>query len=355
MGRKRSPENVGLPKGMIFNKKGQTYYLRVAGQKDIRLGVTLSEAYRNYYSFADINFEVRTMHDLIERYLKEISPTKAESTHSSNIQSSKHLIKRFGHMKPELIRAKHAYQYLDLRSREGAPVRANREFALLSTVMSCAVKWGIIDDTPFHKIERNKEKPRDRLVTNQELASFLKCCPRWLQLYVELKLSIGLRQTDMLNLSSKDWDENEGLKVQTSKTKKRILFEPTSYITRIIQNLRVLNGYRSKKGIDTPILHWHFFASGASSRKDKPLTPDGFRTAWNKAMRKAEAEGLINERFQERDLRAKAASDCQSLLQAFELLGHSSMSTTDRVYRRGYTKVLPLSPNPEVKLKKTKN
>lgn len=349
MGRKRSAENENLPKGMIFNKKGQTYYLRAHGQKDIRLGKTIAEAFRNYYAYAQINFECHTMHDLIDRYLKEISVTKANETHKSNISASKHLMKRFGHMNPQMLRARHAYQYLDLRSREGAPIRANREFALLSAIMSHAVRWGVIDDTPFHKIIRNPEKPRDRLVTDEELTKFLPFCPRWLQLYIELKLVTGLRQTDMLKLNSKDWDDNIGLKVQASKTKNRILFTNTGYINEIIAELKQINGYRGTRH-NTPILHWFFFASSSTAMKDRPLTAEGLRTAWNKAMRAAIGEGSLqpNERFQERDLRAKTASDCENIMQAFELMGHSSIATTKRVYRRGYSQVDPLNRQKEL-------
>ena len=221
MGRKRSLENRNLPRGMIYNKKASTYYLRAAGQKDIRLGKTIHEAFRNYYAYAEINYECRTMFDLIDRYMKEVSPTKAKSTHKSNIAAAKNLIKRFGSMNPTMVRARHAYQFLDLRAREGAPVRGNREFALLSTIMTHAVRWGIIDCTPFNGIIRNPERPRDRLVLDEEIGVFFKYCPWWLQLYIELKLATGLRQTDMINLSSKDWCENEGLKVQTSKNQSK--------------------------------------------------------------------------------------------------------------------------------------
>ncbi|CAM3746502.1 MULTISPECIES: tyrosine-type recombinase/integrase [Pseudoalteromonas] len=356
MGRKRSAENANLPKGMIFNKKGNTYYLRASGQKDIRLGKTLSEAFRNYYAYASINFECQTMHDLIDRYLKEISPTKAESTHKSNISASKHLIKRFGHMNPRVLRARHAYQYLDLRNREGAPVRGNREFALLSTIMSHAVRWGVIDDTPFHGIIRNPEQPRDRLVTDDELAVFVKYCPRWLQLYVALKLATGLRQTDMLKLSSKDWDDEKGLKVQASKTGSRLQFEAVDHLSFIISELKQINGYRTTRKHRTPLLHWYFFASSANARKEQALTPDGFRTAWNKAMRAAIESGDLQpeQRFQDRDLRAKTASECETITQAFELLGHSSVATTKRVYRRGYSQVTPVTPkSPDDKKKQS--
>lgn len=358
MGRKRSPENENLPRGMIYNKKARTYYLRCKGQKDIRLGISINEAFRNYYAYAEINFECRTVYDLIDRYLKEISPTKAESTHKSNLSAAKNLLKRFGHMNPLMLRARHAYQYLDLRAREGAPVRANREFALLSTIMTHAVRWGVIDSTPFQGIIRNPEKPRDRLVTNEEVAIFYKYCPRWLQLYVDLKLATGLRQKDMLELNSKNWVDTIGLRVHTSKGKNRMQFTYCEYVSCIIDELKEINGYCGRKKNKAPLIQWYFFASHKNSRLDRPLTPDGFRTAWNKAMLKALKKGELDniQRFQERDLRAKVASDCENINQAFELLGHSNVSTTKRVYRRGYSQVNTLAPQTENKTEaKTKH
>ncbi len=50
------------------------------------------------------------------------------------------------------------------------------------------------------------------------------------------------------------------------------------------------------------------------------------------------------ERFQERDIRAKVASDSETLMDAHERLGHQDTSTTKRVYRRGVQNVTTLKP-----------
>lgn len=52
--------------------------------------------------------------------------------------------------------------------------------------------------------------------------------------------------------------------------------------------------------------------------------------------------GRLTERFQERDLRARAATDCGSIYEAFELCGHKSITTTKRIYRRGFNSVTPM-------------
>ena len=48
------------------------------------------------------------------------------------------------------------------------------------------------------------------------------------------------------------------------------------------------------------------------------------------------------ERFRENDIRAKAASDADDLHAAQKLLAHESAATTQRHYRRGVAKIVPL-------------
>ena len=54
------------------------------------------------------------------------------------------------------------------------------------------------------------------------------------------------------------------------------------------------------------------------------------------------AETKITQRFQERDLRAKVASDSDSLIEASERLGHADTAITQRVYRRKPVRIQPL-------------
>ena len=50
----------------------------------------------------------------------------------------------------------------------------------------------------------------------------------------------------------------------------------------------------------------------------------------------------VTDRFQERDLRAKVASESNSLVEASERLGHADTAITHRVYRRKPVRVQPL-------------
>lgn len=61
---------------------------------------------------------------------------------------------------------------------------------------------------------------------------------------------------------------------------------------------------------------------------------------WQRFMRKALEKTNLKERFTEHDLRAKVASDLKSE-HARQLLGHTNIEITNRVYRRKAEKVRP--------------
>jgi hypothetical protein len=54
------------------------------------------------------------------------------------------------------------------------------------------------------------------------------------------------------------------------------------------------------------------------------------------------AETKVKDRFQERDLRAKVASDSDTLQEASQRLGHADSAITQRGYRRKPVRVQPL-------------
>jgi hypothetical protein len=59
--------------------------------------------------------------------------------------------------------AKDIYRYMRVE-RADAPIRANRELALLSNLFKVAVERGDIDANPCKEVSRNPEEPRTRLV-----------------------------------------------------------------------------------------------------------------------------------------------------------------------------------------------
>ncbi len=158
--------------------------------------------------------KVTTMGEIMDRYMFEVAPKKAPSTYGSNKREMGNLRAVFGHMKPEEITAPDIYAYMDKR---GAPVRANREKALLSHVFSYAIRWGVTKDNPCRHVKRNPEKPRDRYVEDWELEAFKAGSGELLRNYVDFKYLTGMRKGDILRLRLEALTE-DGIAVTQGKT-----------------------------------------------------------------------------------------------------------------------------------------
>lgn len=114
-----------------------------------------------------------TLGDIMDRYMREVAPHKAPSTYRKNIGEVRNLPyapRRCDTTPPDI------YAYMDARK---APVRANREKALLSHVFQYAIRWGVAKDNPCRRVSRNPEKPRNRYVSDDELELFLSVCSRF--------------------------------------------------------------------------------------------------------------------------------------------------------------------------------
>jgi integrase len=75
-------------------------------------------------------------------------------------------------------------------------------------------------------------------------------------------------------------------------------------------------------------------AEGQSYVNEQTGKYDNWSSVWQTIMERVMKETKVTERFTEHDLRAKAGSDVESDERARELLGHSSVGITRRVYRR---------------------
>lgn len=241
MGRKRK-KGSHLPERM-YDHKG-TYYLVEHDGKWVNLGKKLPTALAEYHKLVQSDNTIDNMGDLIDRYMVEVSPTKRESTYKSEMAAAKFLRAAFHEIRPTDVTPQAIYQYMDFRSKT-APVRVNREIALLSHMFKKAIRWGTAKSNPCHDVERNPEQPRDRYVTDNELLTFQDVIPKWLALYLDLKLLTGLRQTDLLQLRFDAFNE-DGLLVKISKTKrstkKQLLIEWTDELRQTVEAIRGLPG-----------------------------------------------------------------------------------------------------------------
>jgi integrase len=151
-----------------------------------------------------------------------------------------------------------------------------------------------------------------------------------LKAYIRLKLLIGIRRGDMLRLRVSDFTDS-GIMVRPHKTAHG---SPTARIFEWTPALRAaVNMALAARPID--IAPWLFCTKRGEGYFDEQSgQATGWDSIWQRFMTRLLTETKITHRFTEHDLRAKCASDAETLERARQLLGHVNAQITKRVYRR---------------------
>lgn len=335
----RKPENKALPARWRF--KHGAYYYRVPeserdrwdGKSEFRLGKTTKEAYAVWSQRLEYLDNIISIGDLLDRYALEVIPTKAPKTQESNQISVRMLKPVFGDMPIAALKPSHAYRYLDLRGRR-TKSGANRDFEVLSHALTKAVEWGLIDRNPVKgQVKKHSIKRRERYVEDWELEEAMKVASPMLRAYIVLKLLTGLRRGDLLRLRASDCTD-EGIQVTTSKTGKSLLIEWTDELREAVEAALAA---RPKD-----IVPWLFCTNRGKCYASETGSSNAFDSLWQRFMTRATEKTKLVEPFQEKDLRKKTASDMAPET-AQKLLGHATISTTERHYRLRGSKVIPHS------------
>jgi integrase len=322
----RRKTHLHLPPRMYLykGKRRDTYYTITPDNERINLGHDLIEAKRKLLEIDEGKPVAGTVGELIARYMREISPKKAPRTHKDEIGSAQRLTKVFGKMNPRDLRPMHVASYLDMRG-QAAPVRANREKALLSHIFSLAMRWGIVDNNPCRGVARNTETPRDRLVSDAELDAFCAYAEstgntgQMLARAARLAYLTAQRRGDLLRLRLDQFGD-EGILITQSKTKAKVLIEWTPALRDCVAALRAL---------PRPVSGMFLICN----RSGQPYSSYGFDTLWGRLMTAWCAAG--NERFHFHDLRAKAVTKMvEDGRQARDLSGHKSDAMIAKIYDR---------------------
>ena len=211
-----------------------------------------------------------------------------------------------------------------------------------SLAPTAAYSWAMGEDpydvtvNPCYGVRRNIEQPRERYVETWELRRFNKnYAPTWMRCYCLLKRLTAMRQGNMLKLDDANITAR-GIEYQQNKRGARRIVRWSWALRIVVQAIQSIRPALSPlpenvKRIPQPLF---------PSRYGTQLSSRGFKTAWQKAMVAYAKAG--NERFWEHDIRAKSGSDAESDERAQNLLGHDSVATTRRHYRRAPVKVRPL-------------
>ncbi len=307
-------------------RRGRVLYYYCVGGKQIPLGSDRTRALARWAELECAAPGAGTFRAAAERYEREILPAKSPKTARDQLRQLQTILGAFGAMPLDDIQPVDIRAYLDRRS---AKVAANREIALLSHIFNVAREWGMTAAAnPCAGVTRHRERAREVYVTDAMFQAVYAAAAPELQAAMDLALLIGQRVADLLGARRVDLVDGH-LQVRQRKTGTPLRFELTPTLQAVID--RALS--RPRKAASLWIL---------ADAKGRPLTAAGLRNRFD-AARAGVAAGKRPElaNWQFRDLRAKTASDSESLEAAQDRLGHTSAAITRRVYRRG-AKVKPL-------------
>jgi integrase len=284
-------------------------------------------AIREGRHFKTIESKKHTLADLIDRYIKDVLPTKPKQAKSQK-QQLEWWRDKLGYCLLSDVTPALIVQYRDeltgsetRRHTQCSPATVVRYMAALSHAFTIAVnEWQWLDDSPMRKVKKPTEaRGRVRWLDDNERATLLAACKespnKQLYICVVLALATGMRQGELMGLKWSDVDLKNGVAIlhETKNGERRRV--PLSGL-----GLELLREHAKIRRIDTPLLF-------PSDRK--PQQPTDLKKSWLNALAKAEIDN-----FHWHDLRHCTASylamNGASLAEIAEVLGHKTLSMVKR-------------------------
>lgn len=283
-------------------------------------------AIREGRHFATVESKKHTLAKAIDRYIKEILPTKPKSAakQKSQLMWWRDRIGAYtlSDASPQLI-AEHRDLSMKVKTNRGgtrSPSTTIRYLAVISHLFTVAIKeWNWIDNNPVLRIMKPKEpKGRTRFLADEERTQLLDACKRsespYLYQVVVLALSTGMRQGEIMNLKWKDVDfKKKRITLWETKNNEIRVVPLTGLAFDLIENHSKIR----KLKVD-------FLFPGLNSTK-----PIDLRKPWLAALNEC---NIKNFRFH--DLRHSAASyllmNGASLPEIAGVLGHKTFQMVQR-------------------------
>lgn len=263
-----------------------------------------------------------TVNQILDQYSRDCVPKLAPRTQKDYARHIAILRHHFGEREAPLLVPK---DFRDFMNVKRGRIHRNRTLAVLSASFTFAVRHlYVLDRNVIRDVARHESGPRDRYVTDEEFQSFKSTAPPRIKVAMDLALLTGQRQGDLLSLQ---WSQVQpiGIVFKQAKTGKRLAIEKTPALKRVLG------------------IAWNIYRESAyviCTEAGRRYTSEGFRAIWQRYMRRWVERG--NTRFTFHDLRAKSASDSNTIDDAYQRLGHTSIAMTRRAYDRGIRKVQPL-------------
>ena len=308
-----------------------TYRYHPVDAAPINLGTDRNAAIQKVLDMLGTSDDRGTVSRLFEQY-KETADWKSltDRTRADYTDYSVPLLAVFGGMRAADITAPMISRYLRVE-RAAAPVRANREIALLGNLIGVAIDRGEAEHNPCRggQVRRNKERPRTRSPERAEIDALVAHAytkgPQWriIVMAAEFAALAGSRQAEFLTLH---WPAFGTDVVRLRRAKQRggaIKVEVISVSPALLALRERLQDVAHEKTLGTVF----------PNRKGNPYTASGFAAMWGKLMREAIAKKVIETRFTFHDLRAHYTTVHKVTHDALPDL-HANPSTTATIYER---------------------
>lgn len=353
--RKSNPLGLDLKKhARLYPKHGAFYYVHRDGSWE-RLGTDLAEAKRKAALFNDPEGTYGTIAYYLDCFVvhcegKVKQKTLSQRTYKDYKRDSEPLKTWFGKMSPSLIDPTHKAGYLDKGAELGRAVRANREIACMSSMLSWLARTGEggVKRNPWigAGIKRNKETPRERYVEHSEYQEVRALATKQVRGLMDLIYRtlqrpediIGWTPANIVVKNEPDGTRRPVIRIPQSKTGATVDIAITPEIEKILSDLKPQG---ASTGPGMTLIH---------TGRGKRYTYGGLfamlrryiaKTTENKA--KALAKEPIRS-FGFYDLKGKGATDMWlsgiSLEQIQVLCGHESVKTTEVYVKRRWHKTV---------------
>jgi integrase len=284
-------------------------------------------AIREGRHFKTAEAKKHTLADLVDRYIKDVMPTKPKQAAAQLPQLERWKAELGSYLLADITPAVIVECRDKLlteptpRGEKRNPATVVRYMAALSHAFTIAVnEWQWIEDSPMRKVKKpNESKGRVRFLEDDDRKTLLKACKEspnpLLYPCVILALSTGMRQAEQMNLIWQDVNLKDGFLIlyETKNGERR-------RVTLAGHCLELLLKHAKNKRLDTKLL----FPS-----ERNPQKPIDLRKAFKNALNKT---SIID--FHWHDLRHCTASylamNGASLAEIAEVLGHKTLNMVKR-------------------------
>lgn len=314
-GQTRPKAGASVPKS-VYAKGGRWYLVKRISGKKVWIGLSLVSDGHGRLTDSLKALEhgaVITVGDLLKTYLRDGTGDLRPATLKGYVAMCEEhapLMWTFGKVRIGSLTTADVAKYLEKRKKAGRSHGGNRERAVLSAACEFGMRNGFAASNPSRGVRRNKEKPRKRYVTTEELQAAITTARREVQELLYAALLTGLRQADLLALRVSDL-RGDGIHLVESKTGRARIISWSPELRRLVEGA-VERSSEAAMRLGHPVP-----ATVFAGRSGQPWT----LWAVQSAMRR------LNVDWHFHDLRAKAATDADH-----QVLGrHSTLGT----YLRG--------------------